>query len=213
MHLPIQHGTAVIVDGNTFQRKMLRSILRTSGFSRVSEFDKIEFGLDEAKRTFPNFLFLDYDTASASELVRGRQDISKTHLNESTYLIIILENPTRHRVGSAIAHGAHWVVSRPFSTNALIARIRAAQNSSNLESYKTMTKALEYNLAKQSAHIASRGLDPVSLGSVTASTTPLERDSFFEEDIFDDYDEIFQRSTSSSATKNKTSQDEDAFLI
>ena len=55
MPAPVQQGSAVIVDNNTFQRKLLRSILRTSGFSRVVEFDKFEFGLDEAKRTLSQF--------------------------------------------------------------------------------------------------------------------------------------------------------------
>ena len=95
MPAPIQHGSAVIVDENTFQRKLLRSILRSSGFSCVAEFDKFEFGLDEAKRTFANFLFLDYDTATNSDILRGRPEIRNTHLGEATYLIILLENPTR----------------------------------------------------------------------------------------------------------------------
>ncbi|WP_321447631.1 hypothetical protein [uncultured Cohaesibacter sp.] len=214
MPTAVQHGSAVIVDGNTFQRKLLRSILRTSGFIRVVEFDKLEFGLDEAKRTFPNFLFLDYDTASSSELLRGRPDISKTYLAEATYLIFIMENPTRYRVTSAIAHGAHWIISRPFSTNALNARIQAAMNPDQLDTSTPMVSSIKDNLALQTARIANRDLDPVSLSSVTSSSRTIQQDDFFENDMFDDYDEIFQRkSGAEQSEKDKAKADADTFLI
>ena len=214
MPTAVQHGSAVIVDGNTFQRKLLRSVLRTSGFIRVAEFDKLEFGLDEAKRTFPNFLFLDYNTASSSELLRGRPDISKTYLGEATYLIFIMENPTRYRVTSAIAHGAHWIISRPFSTNALNARIRAVMNPDHLDTNAPVARSLKDNQAQQAARIANRDLDPVSLTSITSSSRPIQQDDFFENDMFDDYDEIFQRrTTSGQSEKEKTKAEADAFLI
>nr|WP_321460792.1 hypothetical protein [uncultured Cohaesibacter sp.] len=189
----IQHGSAVVVDANTFQRKLLRSVLRNSGFNRVMEFDKFEFGIDETKRTFPNFLFLDYDTVSSSELLRGRQDISKTYLSEATHLIILMENPTRHRVNNAILHGANWVVSRPFSTKALNARICAVLNPRILETSAIKPATSYDNLAEQAAHLANRGLDPVSLFSIVASSPPIQKDDFFEKEMLEDYDEIFQR--------------------
>ena len=214
MPAPVQQGSAVIVDNNTFQRKLLRSILRTSGFSRVVEFDKFEFGLDEAKRTFPNFLFLDFDTASSSELLRGRPDISKTHLGDATNLIIILENPTRCRVTHAIAHGAHWIISRPFSTNAINARIRAVMNPDQLGASAPMVRPLKDNLAEQAARIASRELDPVSLNTIATSSNAIQQDDFFENDILDDYDEIFQRQAASHRSdRDKNRANGDTLLI
>ena len=125
MSQPIRHGSAVIVDQNGFQQKLLRSLLRSSGFIRVTESDDIESGLDEAARSYPDFLFVDYDTAIQSDLLRGSQNIRENHLRANTNLIMLMQNPTRFRVDSAIASGAHWVISRPFSANILNLRIKA----------------------------------------------------------------------------------------
>ena len=121
----IRHGTAVLIDSNNYQRKMLRTLLRTSGFRRVSEFEDMESGVEEASRAFPDFLFVDFDTALQSELSRGNQNWRDNHLGADTYLVILLQNCTRQRVERSISFGAHWVVSRPFSPNSLNRRIRA----------------------------------------------------------------------------------------
>lgn len=122
---PLRYGTAVHVDRNNFQKKLLRSVLRSTGFIRVTELDDIESGLDEARRSHPDFLFADFDTAHESELLRGQPDIRKTYLNDNTLLVILLQNPTRYRVDSAISYGANWVISRPFSPKVLHRRLRA----------------------------------------------------------------------------------------
>nr|WP_321455890.1 hypothetical protein [uncultured Cohaesibacter sp.] len=216
MPAPIQHGSAVIVDENTFQRKLLRSILRSSGFSCVAEFDKFEFGLDEAKRTFANFLFLDYDTATNSDILRGRPEIRNTHLGEATYLIILLENPTRYRVNCAIAHGAHWVISRPFSTNALNNRLHAVMNPAKLETTASISKFQQDKLSKQPTLLGSIQLDPISLQSVTTQTNHSTRDDFFEVDMMRDYDDIIKRKQNRPQSSNSglcIDEEADQFLI
>ncbi|WP_316860695.1 response regulator [uncultured Cohaesibacter sp.] len=132
MSLPIQHGSALILDDNTFHRKLLRSILRTSGFYHVTEFDNIEHGLEEAQRTYPNFVFLDFDTGTASDLARGNLNLRTKFLHASTHLIILLEHPTRNRVTNAISHGANWVISRPFSSRILTTRLQAVIDPSKV---------------------------------------------------------------------------------
>ncbi|WP_162916911.1 hypothetical protein [Cohaesibacter haloalkalitolerans] len=220
MPASIEHASAVIVDMNTFQRKLLRSILRTSGFSRVAEFDKFEFGLDEAKRTFPNFLFLDYDTAAYSELFRGRPDISKSYLTEATRLIILMENATRFRVTSAIANGAHWVISRPFSTAAITRRITAMMDPDSLEASALMARTLEDNLVRQSSRMVGPELDPVSLMTIASTPSRARQEDFMGDDIyndmFDDYDAIFQRKSQKASRPDESAgqtSDDEHFLI
>ncbi len=128
MSLPIQHGSAVLVDTNAFQRKLLRSLLRGSGFQRVMETDCLDSGLDEASRSYPDFIFIDYDTAKRSELTRGDQNIRQKYLKSGTHMIILLQNATRPRVRDAISSGANWVLSRPFSPKSLDRRIRAVMD-------------------------------------------------------------------------------------
>ncbi len=206
MPASIEHASAVIVDINTFQRKLLRSILRTSGFSRVAEFDKFEFGLDEAKRTYPNFLFLDYDTAAYSELFRGRPDISKSYLTDATRLIILMENATRFRVTSAIANGAHWVISRPFSTSAITRRITTMMDSDSLEASAVMARTLEDNQARQSSRMVGPELDPASLMTIASTPSRPTHEDFtgggIDNDMFDDYDAIFKRKSKKASHPN-----------
>ncbi|WP_319486268.1 hypothetical protein [uncultured Cohaesibacter sp.] len=216
MPASIEHASAVIVDMNTFQRKLLRSILRTSGFSRVAEFDKFEFGLDEAKRTFPNFLFLDYDTAAYSELFRGRPDISKSYLTEATRLIILMENATRFRVTSAIANGAHWVISRPFSTAAITRRITAMMDPDSLEASAVLARTLEDNLARQSSRMVGSELDPVSLKTIASAPCRTTHEDFMDDGMFDDYDAIFQRKSKKASRPDEgagQTSDDEHFLI
>lgn len=125
---PIRHGSAVLVDHNTFQRKLLRTVLRSSGFIRVSEFEDVEIGLDEASRIFPDFIFIDYETAQESELFRSRENMRTKMLGANTHMFILMQEPTRQRVTKAIGFGAHWVISRPFSPKSLNERLRAILN-------------------------------------------------------------------------------------
>ena len=122
---PIRQGSAVLVDHNTFQRKLLRTVLRSSGFIRVSEFEEVEIGLDEASRIFPDFIFIDYETAQGSELFRSRENMRKKMLGANTHMFIMMQEPTRQRVAKAIGFGAHWVISRPFSPKSLNERLKA----------------------------------------------------------------------------------------
>ena len=132
MTLPIQRGVAVLVDKNQYQRKLMRTLLKTSGFNRVTEIDSFEQGLNEANRTVPDFIFIDYDTAHKSELMRTHQDIRESFLQRSTYVIFLVSNPTRSRVKRAITCGAHWVVSRPFSQKCINRRIHALLDPSTV---------------------------------------------------------------------------------
>lgn len=125
MSLNVTHGSAVLVDTNAFQRKMLRTLLRGSGFGRIQEMECFDTAMDEAGRSMPDFLFVDYDTARRSELMRGNHDLRSKHLRPGTNLIFLMHNATRPRVDSAISRGANWIVSRPFSPKALDRRIRA----------------------------------------------------------------------------------------
>lgn len=125
---PIRHGSAVLVDHNTFQRKLLRTVLRSSGFIRVSEFEDVEIGLDEASRIFPDFIFIDYETAQDSELFRSRENMRQKMLGANTNMFILMQEPTRQRVAKAIGFGAHWVISRPFSPKSLNQRLLAILN-------------------------------------------------------------------------------------
>ena len=122
---PIDQGFAVLVDRNGFQRKLLRSLLRSSGFERVTEYNNLETGLDEAQRVNPDFFFLDFDTAAQSDLFRAQQNFKQSYFNFNTHLIFMLDNATHPRVKRAIASGAHWVLSRPFSPNSLNQRLNA----------------------------------------------------------------------------------------
>ncbi|WP_114010514.1 response regulator [Cohaesibacter intestini] len=125
---PIRHGSAVLVDHNTFQRKLLRTVLRSSGFIRVSEFEDVEIGLDESSRIFPDFVFIDYETAQESELFRSRENMRTKMLGANTHMFILMQEPTRQRVTKAVGFGAHWVISRPFSPKSLNERLRAILN-------------------------------------------------------------------------------------
>lgn len=122
---PIRHGSAVLVDNNTFQRKLLRTVLRSSGFIRVNEFENVEIGLDEASRLFPDFIFIDYETAQGSELFRSRENIRNKMLGANTRMFFLMQDPTQQRVAKAVEFGAHWVISRPFSPKSLNQRLRA----------------------------------------------------------------------------------------
>lgn len=125
MSLKFTHGSAVLVDTNAFQRKMLRTLLRGSGFGRIQEMECFETAMDEANRSVPDFLFVDYDTARQSELMRANHNLRSKYLQPSTNLIFLMHNATRPRVNSAISRGANWIVSRPFSPKSLDRRIRA----------------------------------------------------------------------------------------
>ena len=122
---PLRHSSAVLVDRNLFQRKLLRTVLRSSGFTRVNEFDDIELGLDDARRLYPDFLFIDYDTAKGSELLRSQKNIRKSILGANTHVFFLMQHPTRKRVAKAVEFGAHWVISRPFSPKCLNNRLAA----------------------------------------------------------------------------------------
>lgn len=128
MSSPIQHSSAVLVDTNAFQRKLLRSLLRGSGFQRLMEADCLDTALDEASRSYPDFIFIDYDTAKRSELMRGSHNIRQKYLKGGTHIIFLLHNATRPRVDDAIASGANWVLCRPFSPKSLDRRIRAVMD-------------------------------------------------------------------------------------
>lgn len=125
MSLKLAHGSAVLVDTNAFQRKMLRTLLRGSGFARIQEMDCFDTAMDEANRSVPDFLFVDYDTARRSDLMRGKHNLRSKYLKPGTNLIFLMHNATRPRVDSAISRGANWIVSRPFSPKSLDRRIRA----------------------------------------------------------------------------------------
>ena len=143
MSSSLEHRTAMLIDTNNYQRKMLRTLLRSSGFHRVNEVECFETGLVEAKRSYPDFVFADFDTAKRSDLMRGKKNIRREFLGLGTHLIFLLHNATRFRVDSAIASGANWVVSRPFSPKCLDRRIRAVLDPGSLiqiDSKKEMLK-------------------------------------------------------------------------
>ncbi|HAT84999.1 MAG TPA: hypothetical protein DCS30_02925 [Rhizobiales bacterium] len=130
--MQLEYCSAVLVDKNNFQRKLLRSLLRTSGFHRIFETDSFEGGLTESKRSSSDFLFIDYDTARQSDLLRVASNIPRQHLARHTRLIMLMDNPTQPRVKTAIDIGSHWVLSRPFSPQTLDRRIRAVLDPGSL---------------------------------------------------------------------------------
>ena len=172
MSLPIRHGSAVLVDTNAYQRKMLRTLLRSSGFNRVLELDNFEDGVDEANRSFPDFLFVDYDTARRSELLRGNQNIRTKHLAASCHVIFLMQNPTRARVDAAISSGANWVLSRPFSPKSLDRRIRAVLDPGSCMRIEFMTDMVSADAPKK-----EEKAETLSLADLTAEMNSLLKQS------------------------------------
>ncbi|WP_319532794.1 hypothetical protein [uncultured Cohaesibacter sp.] len=146
MSQTLSNGVAVLVDQNAFHQKILRNLLRSTGFSRVVEFTGFEEGLDEATRTRSDFLFADYDTARKSEILRVNGDLRKSHLTNGTNLIFLMQNPTRKRVKSAIASGANWVISRPFSPTCLYERINATLYPDSVAAFETERERRDVNV-------------------------------------------------------------------
>lgn len=149
MHHTLEHCSAVLIDRNSFQRKLLRSLLRSSGFNRFTELDNLETGLQEAKRAIPDFIFADYDTAKASDLLRGISCISNEYLPRHTRFIMLMDNPTRPRVKSAISIGSHWVLCRPFSPRTLNQRIKAVLDPGSLIQLPKPGKRMPRGMAHQ----------------------------------------------------------------
>ena len=146
MSQTLSKGAAVLVDQNAFHQKILRNLLRSSGFSRVVEFTGFEEGLDEATRTRSDFLFADYDTARKSEILRVNGDLRQSHLTKETNLIFLMQNPTRKRVKAAIASGANWVISRPYSPTCLYKRINATLYPDSVAAFETERERRDVNV-------------------------------------------------------------------
>ncbi len=147
--MQLDYCSAVLVDKNSFQRKLLRSLLRTSGFHRLHETESFESGLQESKRSLPDFLFIDYDTAKGSDLLRGASNIPKQYLAHHTRMIMLMDNPTRPRVKTAIDIGSHWVLSRPFSPQTLDRRIRAVMDPGSLIKIASVNDPRSFKDAKE----------------------------------------------------------------
>ena len=180
--LPIRYGTAVLADKNGYQRKILRTLLRSSGFHRVSEFDNIEAGLAEAERAQPDFMFVDYDTAQQTDLLRGKQDLAKTYLSSNSHLIILLQNPTRHRVDSAISSGASWVISRPYSPKILNRRLRAILDPSFVVALSGPNEPIKV----ETPLTRSQSIEQLSISDLTRQMDELlEKSSYFSGDQSD----------------------------
>ncbi|SNY90925.1 Response regulator receiver domain-containing protein [Cohaesibacter sp. ES.047] len=150
MSQTLNDGAAVLVDQNAYQQKMLRSLLHGSGFSRIAEFNALEEGLNEAVRMSSDFLFADFDTAQSSEMMRCNGDLRKTFLPDNTNLIFLMKHPTRKRVETAIASGAQWIISRPYSPASLYQRIHATLAPQSVSSIKPDRKRPEVDVIELS---------------------------------------------------------------
>nr|WP_321460152.1 response regulator [uncultured Cohaesibacter sp.] len=127
-----ENGTAVLVDQNAFHRKLLRSVLRSVGFYEISEHEEVRTGLKQVMQTHPDFVFMDYDTATGSDISNYQKNIQGVYHDRQTYLFILMSHPTFSRVDKAIDSGADWIISRPFSQQALTRRLHAILHPSPL---------------------------------------------------------------------------------
>ncbi|WP_373236129.1 response regulator [Cohaesibacter celericrescens] len=216
----IQHGSAILVDRNGYQLKMLRTLLRSSGFNRVTEFDDIETGLNEAGRSHPDFLFVDFDTAQHSELLRGQKDLRRSYLSPNTHLLFLMQNPTRKRVIKAITCGGSWVVSRPFSPTSLNRRIRAILD----QDYGVALKSLKQSAKKATPKPAQTAKEDLTMKELARQMDNLLKQSKFFKDgqwgnnsqnrkaLLSKFENL-ESEAQSRQRKSKTETDEDIFLI
>ncbi|MCV6601987.1 MAG: hypothetical protein OIF54_10590 [Cohaesibacter sp.] len=168
------------------------------------ETETFEGGLEESKRSFPDFLFIDYDTAKNSDLMRGIDNIPQQYLANHTRLIMLMDNPTRPRVRTAIEIGSHWVLSRPFSPQTLDRRIRAVLDPGSLiklERTNERTKDSNDQDIATSTHLMSE-MDSL-----------LRKSQYFSEQPAMPSRKLPENPTSSESSSDKTEKEEGIILL
>ncbi|WP_319413356.1 response regulator [uncultured Cohaesibacter sp.] len=119
------NGTAVLVDNNNAQRALMRSVLRSIGFEEIDEYEDINGGIKQVLKTGPDFMFMDFDTATCLQKMSNPPNLQNDFIRGRSHLVIMMSNPTIGRVNQAISYGADGVISRPFSQCDLIKRLNA----------------------------------------------------------------------------------------
>ena len=153
MNAPVAQKTVLVIDDEIQMRRLLRACLERNGYD-VAEAATGDAGLDEALRRRPDAVLLDLglpDMDGQAVLKRLRE------WSQVPILVVSVRGQEEDKI-TALDNGANDYITKPFSTGELLARLRAAQRSSQEPATDTTFRSgpLQVDLATRTVKVKGR---------------------------------------------------------
>lgn len=112
---------ALIVDDSRTSRKILRTILETSGYTVIGEATNGEEGIQQYKELEPDFVTLDI-TMPVKDGVEALKEIKE--FKKDSKVIMVTAAGQKAKMVEAIKLGADEFISKPFDSDVLLDTIK-----------------------------------------------------------------------------------------
>ncbi|MBQ7066042.1 MAG: response regulator [Lachnospiraceae bacterium] len=114
-------ANALIVDDSRTSRKILRTILETSGYTVVGEATNGQEGIDKYKELKPDFVTLDI-TMPVKDGIEVLTEIKEFH--KEAKVIMVTAAGQKVKMVEALKIGADDFISKPFDTDVLLETVK-----------------------------------------------------------------------------------------
>lgn len=114
-------ANALIVDDSRTSRKILRTILETSGYTVVGEAANGQEGIDKYKELKPDFVTLDI-TMPVKDGIEALTEIKEFH--KESKVIMVTAAGQKVKMVEALKIGADDFISKPFDTDVLLETVK-----------------------------------------------------------------------------------------
>ncbi len=122
--------SVLLVDDDTYLRKITRSLLMSFGVRRVYEAGDGAQGLEHLNQFRPDVVLLDWEMPmlNGAEMIRLVRN-PRTSSNPMVPIVLITGYTERYRIQEALQLGVNEVLSKPFSAKGLLQRLNLVVNS------------------------------------------------------------------------------------
>jgi DNA-binding NarL/FixJ family response regulator len=146
----------LVVDGRTFSRIGLTSLLRSAGFAVVGEADDAKTAAAIGRRVSPDVALMDVDLLGTS----GAEAVRLMRVSSPRSRVVAIVAAEHHDVVTTLAVGACGCIVRDSSTHDLVVAIRAAARGESVVSPPLMSRLVD-RLWQEPGH-ARRGVPELS---------------------------------------------------
>ena len=126
---PYAHIAVLVVDDDTYLRKIVRSLLIGFGVQRVYEAGDGAQGLEVLQQFKPDVLLIDWEMPmlNGAEMIRLVRN-PETSPHATVPIILMTAHTERHRIEQAMQMGVNEMLVKPFSAKALLQRLDLVVN-------------------------------------------------------------------------------------
>jgi DNA-binding NtrC family response regulator len=122
---------AAIIDGNTIARKLLTTVLTSSGYTVVGKNAPNSAGIASTITLQPQILFIDIGTADEEGM--AKLDTLRNEL-PNTVILMVSGSIDSTTVLNAVQHGVHGFIVKPFNAVTVLKSIQnACSNMAKLQ--------------------------------------------------------------------------------